>query len=291
MGTQARIVFYARSETEARQAASRAFERIVELDDALSDWRADTELSRLNRLPPRNWHPVSQDLFDVLAMAQEVAQATDGAFDVTVGPLTQLWRRAWKSATPPSPEEIEGALGCVGWKHLHLNPANRTVKFALDGMALDLGGIGKGYACDEALEALRAAGIRRALVDIGGDLAASGPPPGERGWRIGIGNGIDRASVALAYEAIATSGDSERFLETSGERFSHIVAPRTGQGLTHRTQVTVQAKTAAIADALASAASVQTDAKQKVSHFAGARLVDFRRTSSATRTSTPLGPQ
>jgi FAD:protein FMN transferase len=219
MGVETRIVLYAPDEAAAVRAAARAFDRIARLDSILSDYRADSELSGLVARAGGPAVPVSPELFHVLARAQRFACLADGAFDVTAGPLVRLWRAARRSGVLPTAAEREAAAARVGWRHLELDPVARTVRLRLQGMQLDLGGIGKGYAAGEALATLRAAGIDRAMVAMGGDIAASGPPPGERGWRIRIAHmPPDGDTLLLAHAAVSSSGDTEQYVEIDGVR-------------------------------------------------------------------------
>src|SRR5262249_17738235 len=155
------------------------------------------------------------DLFRVLQRAQEVAQRSGGAFDVTVGPLVALWRQARKTAVLPDPAALERARRLVGWKKLRLDERARTAQLTVRGMQLDLGGIAKGYADDEAQRVLKQHGITRALVELGGDIVVSGPPPGTEGWTIRVPNAGDEDGPAgapralrFADRAISTSGDT-----------------------------------------------------------------------------------
>ena len=262
MGTAFRMVAYAPDSLAAHRAFDAAFARLDALDRRLSDYRADSELSRLSATAGTGRAvPVSDDLWAVLAAAQRMAEASGGAFDVTVGPLTRLWRHARRRGTRPPEEALHAALAAVGYRHLQLGPAVQTVRLARPGMRLDLGGIAKGYAAAEALRVLEQHGLPRALVDAGGDLALGLPPPGEAGWRVAVRT-VDEAGgraaeeVLLAACAVATSGDAYRYVEVDGVRYSHLLDPRTGLGLTHRREVTVIAPGGMLADALASALSV-----------------------------------
>ncbi len=258
MGTLFRIVLYAENETQALEGREAAFRRVRELDALLSDYRPDSELNRLCRAPAGTVVPVSQELFHVLRRAREISERTRGAFDVTVGPLVDLWRAARRSGRLPSDREVADARQRVGYEFVVLDEASRSVHLARDGMRLDLGGIAKGYAADEALEALRLLGLGRALVDAGGDLRLGDPPPGQQGWRVELeSNGISRIRL-LSDAAVATSGDEHRFLEVGGRRYSHILDPATGLGLTESRPVTVIARDALTADALATAGSVMS---------------------------------
>ena len=259
MGGQAQIVLYSETREAAVEASRAAFDRIEELDGVMSDYRADSELMRLCAQAGSGPMPASVDLIEVLGRGEEISRASDGAFDVTVGPIVQLWRRARGDGRLPKSDELAGAMRLVGWEKVRLDGDAGTVDLAMVGMRLDLGGIGKGFAADAAFEQLRIRGIGRCLVNIGGDIRVGDPPPGRAGWRIvpvPHSDGRRGEAMIVSNVGVASSGDAERFVEVDGVRYSHIVDPRTGIGLTHRTAVTVIARDATAADALASAASV-----------------------------------
>lgn len=261
MGTLMHITVFAEDEPTAAAAAQAGFDRIAELNGRLSDYDPESELMRLVRQPAGKPVNVSDDLFEVLFRAQELAARSNGAFDVTMGPLVQLWRKARREHEKPNADAIAAAKKRVGYQSLHLNVAERTVTLARPNMKLDLGGIAKGYAADEALQVLRARGLPRALIAAAGDIAAGDPPPGSEGWTIGI-DSIDRGrsemtnTVTLRNTAISTSGDTEQFVEIDGVRYSHIVDPDTGFGLTERIAVTILAPDATTSDSLATLVSV-----------------------------------
>jgi len=262
MGVPIRIVLYAGDEEHGEAAMRAAFRRIAELDAKLSDYKQDSELMQLcaNAVvgEPVN---VSDDLFDVLQRAEVVSRQTDGAFDVTVGPVVRLWRAARKEKALPCKVARIEAVGRVGWKYVELDAKAKSVTLKHADMQLDLGGIAKGYACDTAPEVLRKQGIDSAMIDAGGDLVVGSAPPGREGWVIAIEplfrKGAEPVTyLQLANVAIATSGDAYQFVELNGKRYSHIVDPKTGVGLTLRSSVTVIAPNATMADAWASAVSV-----------------------------------
>lgn len=261
MGTLFRIKLYARDEQQAQTAFQAAFERVAAIDNVLSDYQPESELSRLSVTAVQHPVKVSDDLFKVISPAQHLAHETDGAFDITVGPLTRLWREARRQRRVPGQADVEEALSRCGFHKLHVNTADRTVELDRDGMQLDAGGIAKGYAADEALSLLRRSGISSALVAASGDLAFSDAPPGQRGWKVGI-DSYDSANspftriVELENAAVSTSGDTEQHLDAGGVRYSHIINPKTGMGLTFPLTVTVVAKRGIDADALATAVSV-----------------------------------
>jgi thiamine biosynthesis lipoprotein len=267
MGTKFTVVLYAADREAANRGFQAAFARIDQLDARLSDYRGDSELSRLSRpdagtqadgasQPQR----VSDDLWRVLKHAQQLSGQTEGAFDVTVGPLTRLWRRARRRHAMPSDEQLAHARAAVGYKYLLLDEASQSVTLLRPNMRLDLGAIAKGYATDEALSCLRTCGIDRALVQGGGDMTIGLAPPQQRGWKVGVAplEPTRRPSRFLWLEkcGIATSGDAWQFVQIEGRRYSHILDPRTGIGLIGQRSVTVVAPDGMTADSLATAASV-----------------------------------
>lgn len=254
MGTLVRIKLYAADEAQARDAFHAAFDRIAQIDAALSDYLPDSELNRIGREAVGRPVPVSDDLFEVASAAQRLARETDGAFDITCGALTHLWREARKRQRVPDAQAIEAARLRCGYRKLHVDAARHTLELDSPDMQLDMGGIAKGYAADQALAALSKLGIDSALVAASGDLAFSDAPPGERGWKIAV-DALDHP-LSLSYAAVSTSGSSEQHLDAAGKRFSHIIDPKTGMGLTSDSNVTIVAKRGIDADAAATAVSV-----------------------------------
>lgn len=260
IGTIVNATVYCRGEARANEAIRAAFNRLDELNRILSDYEPESELNRLVKTSgPGRPVEVSAPLFHVLSEAQRLSEATDGAFDVTVGPLTKLWRTTYRRKQLPEPDVLAKARAAVGWRHVTLDSEDRTVELAKPGTRLDLGGIAKGYIADEMLRVLREHGITRAMIDAGGDLVVGDPPPGRKAWRIQI-EGLDPKGpprfLDVANAGVATSGDLYRAVEIDGVRYSHIVDPRTGLGLTTRSSVTVVAPNGLLADAHASALSV-----------------------------------
>jgi thiamine biosynthesis lipoprotein len=310
MGTLARVVFYddgeasadpTRGRERADAAAEAAFARIADLEARLSDWRDDSELAALARrvaapdsVVPSGPIPVSDDLARVLAAAVGIAERSGGAFDPTVAPLVELWRRARRQGALPADAALSEARERVGFGNLRVDRAARTVELLRRGVKLDLGGIAKGDAAEQALAVLRDHGFERALVALGGDVVAGAPPP-ERsgaadgsGWIVALAEPGDgegaapRHAVRLAHAALSTSGDEWRFVEIGGRRFSHVVDPRTGLGLERRLLVSVLARDGATADALATAACV-------LGPEAGAALVEATPGAAARITTIDAG--
>ncbi len=251
MGVPFRITLYAVNEAKAKRAADDGFARVAALNQIFSDYEDDSELTRLSRTSGQGRAvKVSDELWAVLARAQMLAERTSGAFDVTCGPLTSMWRRARRKQELPAPDLVAEMTSRVGWKKMRLDQKARTVELLALEMRLDVGSIAKGYACDEALKVLRNEDCPRAMVAGSGDISAGDPPPGRVGWRIEV-VGLDLADAAaapapvvieIANSAIATSGDRNQRLDANGKRFSHILDPRTGQPLTDHALVSVIAK-------------------------------------------------
>ena len=263
MGTTFRIVLYAPDKDAAKKASDAAFARVGELDSIMSDYKKDSELMLLCKTFATDiGEPVKvgDDLFFVLRKADELSKKSDGAFDVTVGPVVQLWRLARRTQQLPDPKEFATARDKVGYKKVKLDATKQTVQLLTPGMQLDLGGIAKGYAADEALKLLRDKfGIKQALVAAYGDIACGDPPPGEDGWKVDIApiaKSQKPRPLKLANAAVSTSGDLEQFVEIGGVRYSHVLDPKTGLGLTGRRSVTVIAPNGTAADSMTKAVSV-----------------------------------
>ncbi|WP_246196120.1 exo-beta-N-acetylmuramidase NamZ domain-containing protein [Aquisphaera giovannonii] len=255
MGCSFKLVLYSTGAGEARSASRAAFDRIAALDACLSDYDADSELSRLGLRSGGPPVPVGADLFDVLRLSKEFHARTGGVLDVTIAPVGRLWRRARRDRKLPDPALLAKARDLVGADMMKLDPEKRTVQLTKPGMRLDVGGIAKGYASQAAIDVLRARGVARALVGGAGDIVIGDPPPGEPGWTIAV-SGLDpNAPEPLTYLllkncAISTSGDAERFVVIDGKRYSHIINPVTGMGVVERASVTVVAPDGGTADAL-----------------------------------------
>jgi thiamine biosynthesis lipoprotein len=260
MGTLFRIVLYAPDADAAAAAARAAFARVTELNRVMSDYDSQSELRRLERPPAGTAVAVSAELFDLLERSQQLAAQSHGAFDVTLGPLVRLWREARKNRRLPTDAARAAASRASGFAKLRLQPESRTVTRLAPGMQFDLGGIAKGYAADEALAVLARRGLVHAMVAASGDLALGAAPPGTAGWKIELAPFGEPASeptiVVAEHVGISTSGDAEQFVEIDGVRYSHIVDPATGLGLTARVAVTVIARNATRSDSLATACSV-----------------------------------
>jgi thiamine biosynthesis lipoprotein len=262
MGTTFGLAFYAPDKETAEKASKAVFERVEELNRIMSDYSPTSELMQLckkNAVTAGEPVKISKELFAVLAKSRKISELSDGAFDVTVGPVVKLWRVARKTEKMPDPKVLAEALKKVGYKNIELDAEKQTVKLLIPGMQIDLGGIAKGYAADEGLAVLAKFGIKRAMVAASGDIAVGDPPPEKEAWRIEIGKltkKSQRRIVLLKNAAVSTSGDAEQFVEIDGVRYSHLVDPKTGIGLTGRRSVTVIAPKGILADSLTKPASI-----------------------------------
>jgi thiamine biosynthesis lipoprotein len=239
------------------------------IENLATTYKPDSEVSQLSVLEPDTPRVLSPEIFTVLERSLHYYQLTDGAFDITVGPLMKLWRDAVKRDTPPTSEEIATVLQSVGSDKITLDAIARTIAFGRPGMSITLDAIVKGYAADQALSVTRKDTAIAGLVDIGGDIVCFGHPPDRQGWNIGIQNpfqpatgpmdtspGSILATIRLTNAAVATSGNYQRTFQIQGKSYSQIIDSRTGLPVKYIPSVTIIAPTAADADALATACSV-----------------------------------
>ncbi|WP_020532202.1 FAD:protein FMN transferase [Flexithrix dorotheae] len=256
MGTTFRLVFYAKDSSQANLVAKKAFRRIDDLNEKLSDYHNESELNKLSQSSGTNtFVPVSDDLWKVIIVSLEASKKSKGAFDITAGRYVKLWRRAKRKNELPSAKELEDAKKAVGYDKIVLDQKSQSVKLIASKMKLDLGGIAKGYTLDEILKVLRGEGINSALIDGGGDILLGDAPPEANGWKINIAKDSSSTlnkTLVLSNISIASSGDLYNFVEINDVRYSHIVNPKTGLGLTNQITSTIIAKDGISADYLAS---------------------------------------
>jgi len=277
MGVDFHLKFYAPSRSRADRVAKVVYARVEELNGIFSDYNPKSELNRVSGSHGRSIK-ASAELFDVLSTSQDLSIQTRGAFDVTAGPSVRFWRKVRKQRKMLSLEELREARSRVGFQKIKLNAKQNVVTLTSPGMQLDLGGIAKGYAVDEAMRILKAKGIKRAFVAASGDMLASEAPMGKPGWKVEVRNvdqfgNIYPRAIHLRNQALSTSGDTEQFVEIDGRRFSHIVDPRTGIGLTSRIQVTVISGSSTVSDSYATAICVL--GKQQGLQFAERRKLQI----------------
>jgi FAD:protein FMN transferase len=256
MATTFRIACFAKDQVVAAKAAEACFQRVAELNAIFSDYDPTSELMRL--CAPEAVYPfqVSAPMFDLLSRARALAEQSQGAFDPTCGHLSQLWRRARRQGKLPPEDRLRQAKEATDWRRITLHLESHSVSL-VRGTLLDLGGIAKGYAADECLCLLQQHGITRAVVQAGGDTVAGEPPPGEKGWPVTLRTDAKHEQeVILANRAVSTSGDLYQHAEIQGTRYSHILSPKTGLGLTGSIACSVFAPDCTMSDALATAMCV-----------------------------------
>jgi len=254
MGSLFKIICYSTEETEVKQTAKIAFSIIDSLNLKMSDYLPESELMKLCRTSGKGiYKEVSEDLFNIISESIYWSRWSEGAFDITIGAYTQLWRRAGRKEILPAPDQLKKASIAVDYHFIKLDSMNRSVLLSNPDMQLDLGGIAKGYAVDRVFSIFEKRGYNYLLVDGGGDIRTGDAPPGTQGWKIALDNRIGNDSIIfISNVAIATSGDLYRFVEIDNIRYSHIINPATGYGITIPRIVTVTAPTCAQADVLAS---------------------------------------
>jgi thiamine biosynthesis lipoprotein len=281
MGSPFTISIFAKDSSKAAEAAAVAFHCADSLNAIFSDYIDSSELNILNATAGQNRHvPVSDALFDILKYSLQAAKLSDGSYDVSMGPVVKFWRKARKENQLPDEDSLKDALDKTGYKYIHLDSVHQSVWLEKKGMRLDLGGLGKGYVAKAALNVLQAKGFMVAMVNAGGKIAIGEAPPGRNGWRIGITvpeqkQQIMQQLLLLKNISVATSGDIYQHLDINGKRYSHIINPKTGIGVTWQRNVTVIAKGGVISDWLATACSVLSIKKSLslIKQFRGAALL------------------
>jgi len=224
--------------------------------------------------------PVSQPLFHIIQQAQEAAALSNGAYDISIGPVVKLWRRARKSKTFPNKDSLQSALQKVSYRYIHLDTLKHAVYLEKKGMLLDVGGLGKGFVAHAALDLIKQNGFNSAMVNAGGKIVMADAPGNQKGWLIGINqpeekNDILPQMLALQNMAVSTSGDIYQYVELNGKKYSHIVDPKTGIGVTHQRNVTVIAPDGTTADWLSTACSVLSvkQSMRLIKKFKGAAIL------------------
>lgn len=256
MGTTATVSIASVDSAAAARAARDALRAIVRVDLRFSNWKSDSEISRVNRELADGPVELSASAREIVDIALEIARASGGAFDPTVEPLVRLWGFLGGTPRVPPADAIEHVLTKVGVHHFALE--GRTLRSAVPGLRIDLGGIAKGHAVDAAAAVLREAGVERALVDLSGNMVGLGHPPAGDAWTLGVRDPDRRAQWFARLrlqpdEAVATSGNYEQFVDADGRRHGHVLDPRTGWPVDDLVAVTVLAPRAVEADAWATA--------------------------------------
>ena len=279
MGSPFTITIYGVDSVAAARAATAAFRKADTLNVLLSDYIDSSEINRLSATSGQGRYvAVSPPLFDIIRRSLEATRLSRGSYDITIGPVVRLWRTARKTKQFPDADSIRAALAKTGHSYLHLDTLNHSVWLEKQGMKLDVGGLGKGFVAQAALDLLRQYGFPAAMVNAGGKIV-TGESPGKDGWVIGINAPGEKEQILprlllLNKMSIATSGDIYQYVELNGKRYSHIVNPKTGIGLTRRRNVTAIAGDGTTADWLATACSILSFRKslRLIRHLPGAAL-------------------
>ena len=261
MGSPFNLIFYHTDSVEALSLAKKCFLIVDSLNNIFSDYSSESEVGKLALQTKQTDIKISDELFEMIVRSKDAWKRSGKTFDVTIGTLTQLWRKAKKENRIPSEAEIKAAKDITGFKNLIINERSKSISFKKQGMRLDFGGIVPGYAAQRVIDFLKSKNINSALADASGDIVMSDAPPDKNGWTIGINlpedeNEIWDKKLELQNFAVSTSGDVYRYIIHNGIKYSHIIDPRTGYGVTSQRNVTVITKYGADADWLATACSI-----------------------------------
>lgn len=262
MGSPFHLILFTTDSIKATTIANESFRLVDSLNNIFSDYIPASELNLLCTSAGTNTYvPLSPALYEIFLKAEEAWKNTNGKFDITVGPLTRLWRKARSEKYFPHPESIKKEKEKVGWNKLIIDKNTHRIKLLQPGMQLDLGGIAAGYMAQKVLDFLKTQGITSALVDASGDIVCSTAPPGKMGWTIGINQPNETQKLLEKYielenRSVSTSGDVYQYIEYEGKKYSHIVDPQTGYGVNFQRNVTIISKDGTKADWLATAGSI-----------------------------------
>ena len=265
MGTFAEVSLYSNDDKTAGKAIEGALDEMERMDRIMSNYKSDSELSKVNKKAAKSPVPCNAELLDVIERSQYYSELSGGAFDITVSPIVALWGFFREKGHVPPDKEIEKVLPAVSYKNIVINKSNDTKKPATIFLKntqtqIDLGAIGKGYAVDKALEIIKKCGIDNGCINLGGNIYVLGTPPGKNAWKIGVQHPRNRDEILgyleLKNEATATSGDYERFFEFNGKRYSHIINPQTGRPVSGTIATTIVAPTGTEVDALSTSVFV-----------------------------------
>lgn len=251
MGTMFKIILYSTDSLSANKASQKAFARLDELNLILSDYREDSEINRLCRSAGSGASiKISKDLWAILQESVKAAILSKGYFDVTIGPMTQLWRRMKRQKQLPNQQQIDEARAKVGVENISFDTKDQSVMLKKQGMRIDFGGIGKGFAEDEMMKILKKMRVRSAMIEAGGNIVVTNSPSDSpKGWKVTI----NTKEYFLKNCGISTSGDLYQFVEIEGKKYAHILDPKTGIGYTEPRQISVIAKDGTSSDWLSTA--------------------------------------
>jgi FAD:protein FMN transferase len=260
MGTIFKIILYSEDSLKVQKASLQAFKKLDKLNLILSDYREDSEINQLVKNAYNQPVMVSDDLWDILIQSKYAYEMSNKNFDITIGTMTQLWRRMKRQKQLPSKEQIEKARVKVGFENIIFYPETQSIQLKKEGIRIDFGGIGKGYAEDEMMKVLKENGIKTAMIEGGGNIVLGDSPPNQKGWKIEINKKVFSVNNC----GISTSGDLFQFVEIEGKKYAHILDPKTGIGMTVPTQISTIAKDALTSDWTSTAFCLMSQKERKL---------------------------
>ena len=284
MGSAFNLIIVSADSNKANHLARKSYELVDSLNHIFSNYDSSSELSKINASAGLLPYKMSRAMLDLVQKSQYAYIQSKGAYDISIGPLSSLWRNARKAKLFPEASTVLATKKLVGLNQVKINKRLGTIFLPNANMQLDFGGIAKGYIAQWVINFLKANGIQQALVDAGGDIVMSGPPLNQQGWLIGVNlpettDQLLNKKLQLSNCSVATSGDVFQFIEYKGVKYSHIINPLTGYGVTNLRNVTIVAKTGATADWLATACSILPikEAKQlAISHQAALLITTLK---------------
>ena len=284
MGSAFNLIIVSADSNKANHLAQKSYELVDSLNHIFSNYDSSSELSKINASAGLLPYKMSRAMLDLVQKSQYAYIQSKGAYDISIGPLSSLWRNARKAKLFPEASTVLATKKLVGFAQIKINKRLGTIFLPNANMQLDFGGIAKGYIAQWVINFLKANGIQQALVDAGGDIVMSGAPLNQQGWLIGVNlpettDQLLNKKLQLSNCSVATSGDVFQFIEYKGVKYSHIINPLTGYGVTNLRNVTIIAKTGATADWLATACSILPikEAKQlAISHQAALLITTLK---------------
>ena len=261
MGSPLNIIFYAQDSVFANKQAKACFKLVDSLNHIFSNYDSSSELTRINNNAGIAKNIASPLMWDLIMQSKEAYIKSKGAYNIAMGPLTQLWRTARRLKQFPNQVQIKNKLLLCDFNKIQFNNHDHSIYLSAKGMQLDFGGIGKGYIAQKVVDYLKKEGVTASLVDAGGDIVLGDAPPNKKGWIVGVNqpektDDLLPEKLQLHNMSVATSGDVYQFIEHGGKKYSHIINPLTGYGVTSLRNVTVIANDGAVADWLATACSI-----------------------------------
>ena len=284
MGSAFNLIIVSTDSNKANHLARKSYELVDSLNHIFSNYDSSSELSKINASAGLLPYKMSAAMLDLVQKSQYAFIQSKGSYDISIGPLSTLWRNARKLKDFPNTTTVLASKKLVGFAQVKINKRLGTIFLPNAGMQLDFGGIAKGYIAQWVINYLKANGIQQALADAGGDIVMSGAPLNQKGWLIGVNlpettDELLNKKLQLSNCSVATSGDVFQFIEYKGVKYSHIINPLTGYGVTNLRNVTIIAKAGATADWLATACSLLPikEAKQlAISHQAALLITTLR---------------